>query len=284
MLQQLKQRWKVNTLNLILILCTFAIGGSLCGYATRKILTLLPIEKGVIWIILYFILLTLLWPLCVLLISFPLGQFLFFKNYLIKVGKRLFQKKKPSIKIAIFASGGGSNAEKIIHYFNNHSSITVSYIVCNVPHAGVNSIAEKHHIPVLIISKASFFESNEYVLFLQKEGIDFIVLAGFLWKIPLHFISAYPNKIVNIHPALLPKYGGKGMYGLFVHKAVLAANEKQSGITIHYVDEQYDHGNTIFTCTCPIEPTETALTLAQKVLVLEHAHYAPVIENLLLKK
>jgi folate-dependent phosphoribosylglycinamide formyltransferase PurN len=284
MLQQLKQRWKVNTLNLILILCTFALGGSLCGFATRKLLTLLHVNKGALWVALYILLLTLLWPLCVLIISLPLGQFIFFKKYLKKVSNRFFQKKKPPIKIAIFASGGGSNAQKIIAYFKNHSSITIAHIVCNVPTAGVNAVAAQHQIPILLLNNNLFFNSDEYVAYLQKVGINFIVLAGFLWKIPAHFISAYPNKIVNIHPALLPKYGGKGMYGIRVHEAVLAANEKQTGITIHYVDEQYDHGSTIFSCTCPIEPTDTAISLAQKVLALEHTHFAPVIENVLLKK
>lgn len=283
MLQQLKHRWKVNTINLILILCTFALGGSLCGYTTRKLLAFTGIEKGMIWVGLYIIILTLLWPLCVLFISIPLGQFTFFKRYLIKVGKRLFRKKK-TINIAIFASGGGTNAEKIIAYFKGHTSIAVTYIVCNLPLAGVNNIAKQNNIPVLFIKKDAFFNTDEYVDFLQKNAIDFIVLAGFLWKIPTNFINAYPNKIINIHPGLLPKYGGKGMYGMYVHEAVIAANEKETGITIHYVDELYDHGSTIFTYTCPIEANDTAKVLAQKVLALEHAHFAPVIENVLLKK
>jgi phosphoribosylglycinamide formyltransferase-1 len=184
-----------------------------------------------------------------------------------------------TINVAIFASGTGSNAKKIIEYFANASHIKISLIVCNKKGAGVISIAEKEHIPVLLIDKEQFLNGDAYVEVLKHHAIDFIVLAGFLWKIPSKLIAAYPNKIINIHPALLPKYGGKGMYGHFVHEAVVAAKDPESGITIHYVDEQYDHGNVIFQARCTIDPVDTADVVAQKVLVLEHLHFPRVVEE-----
>lgn len=185
--------------------------------------------------------------------------------------------------IAIFASGAGSNARKILEHLKGHSSIKVGLIVCNKPGAGVLSIAEEWHIPTLIIEKETFFRGNHYLPELAAHGINFIVLAGFLWKIPSGLIKAYPNKIINIHPALLPKYGGKGMYGMHVHQAVIAAGEKESGITIHYVDEHYDHGDHIFQATCSIEPGDSPDQLAQKIHALEHAHFPRIVEETVLK-
>jgi phosphoribosylglycinamide formyltransferase-1 len=184
--------------------------------------------------------------------------------------------------IAIFASGTGSNAQKIIEYFKNHPAIKIALVVSNKPDAGVLTIAQSHHIPTLIIEKEKFFKKDGYVTELKQFTIDFIVLAGFLWKIPTTLIGAYPNKIVNIHPALLPRYGGKGMYGHFVHEAVINAKETESGITIHYVDEQYDHGNTILQINCPVTAADTPDSLAQKIHLLEHTHFAPVIEKCVL--
>ena len=161
-------------------------------------------------------------------------------------------------KIAVFASGGGSNAQKIIEYFNNSRVATIALIVSNKPEAGVVTIAEKNTIPTLIIEKEKFLKGSGYTDDLKKEGIDLIVLAGFLWKIPASLIKAFPGKIINIHPALLPKHGGKGMYGFHVHQAVIDNKEKESGITIHYVDEQYDHGQPIFQATCPVFENDTA--------------------------
>lgn len=184
-------------------------------------------------------------------------------------------------KIAIFASGGGSNAACIMNKFSNHPDIKVVLVVCNKPSAGVLAIAEQHHIPTLLIAKEQFFHGDAYLPELSVAGIDFIVLAGFLWKIPQTLIRAFPQRIINIHPALLPKYGGKGMYGHHVHQAVIDNKEKHSGITIHYVDEQYDHGHTIFQATCPVLPDDTADTLASRVLTLEHKHFSDVIEKLL---
>lgn len=142
-------------------------------------------------------------------------------------------------------------------------------------------IAKKENIPSLVIEREPFLKGNAYVDELKKSGIDFIVLAGFLWKIPLTLIKAYPGKIINIHPALLPKFGGKGMYGRHVHEAVIASGEQQSGITIHFVDEIYDHGKIIFQAACPVKKDDTALSLSTRVLQLEHEHYPGIIEELL---
>ncbi len=184
-------------------------------------------------------------------------------------------------KIAIFASGAGSNAQKIIKYFENHESIIVAIVVCNKPGAGVVSIAQETHIPVLLIEKEKFFRGNGYVDELHNAGVEYIILAGFLWKVPQMLIKAYPNKILNIHPALLPAYGGKGLYGRFVHESVIAAKEKQSGISIHVVDEFYDHGDVIFQATVDVEDSDTPDSLAEKIHWLEHRHYPQQIEKFL---
>lgn len=184
-------------------------------------------------------------------------------------------------QLAIFASGAGSNAARMIDYFRHHNTIKISLIVCNKPGAGVLDIAEKEEIPVLMIEKEAFFRGNGYFDELKKAGIDFLVLAGFLWKIPSTLVKAYPGKIINIHPALLPKYGGKGMYGRFVHEAVIAAGEKETGITIHYVDELYDHGKVLFQARVELGPADTAETVAQKVHQLEYEHFPKIIEELI---
>jgi phosphoribosylglycinamide formyltransferase-1 len=184
-----------------------------------------------------------------------------------------------AINIAVFASGAGSNAKKIIEYFKDHLHIKVALVVCNKAGAGVLKIADQQKIASLIIEKEKFFHGNAYTDELEERKIDFIVLAGFLWKIPSLLIKSYPDKIINIHPALLPKYGGKGMYGHFVHEAVIAAREKESGISIHYVDDLYDHGKIIFQARCTVEENDTPDTLAQKIHLLEHAHFAKVIEH-----
>lgn len=187
-------------------------------------------------------------------------------------------------KVAIFASGAGSNAAKIIEYFNTSSLIQIALIVCNKPNAGVLNIANKHAIPSLLIEKDQFFRGDAYVEELKKYKIDFIVLAGFLWKVPEKLIQAYPNAIVNIHPALLPYYGGKGMYGSLVHEAVIANKEKESGITIHYVNENFDEGEHIFKATCTVDEKDTPESLASKIHTLEHAYFARVIEEVIVKE
>lgn len=184
-------------------------------------------------------------------------------------------------KIAVFASGAGTNAEKIIEKFRHHPTINVGLLVCNKPGAGVLDIAEKEEITTLLINQDQFFRGNAYLEELKNAGIDFIVLAGFLWKIPAILIKAFPHKILNIHPALLPSYGGKGMYGHHVHQAVLDNKEKESGISIHYVDEVYDHGQVLFQASCPVLEDDTALTLALRVAALEHEYYPPVIEKVI---
>ena len=184
-------------------------------------------------------------------------------------------------QLAIFASGTGSNAARIIDYFRHHPDIKVGLIVCNKPGAGVLNIAERERVAVLMIEKERFFRGDGYVGELKKRDIDLVVLAGFLWKIPVTLIRAYPGKIMNIHPALLPKYGGKGMYGRFVHEAVIAASDKETGITIHYVDEQYDHGQPIFQAKVVVEPGDTPETLAKKVHLLEYEHFPRIIEEVM---
>jgi phosphoribosylglycinamide formyltransferase-1 len=189
--------------------------------------------------------------------------------------------KPATINVAVFASGAGSNAQKLIDHFSNHRYIKIALIVCNKPGAGVLAIAQKENIPSLLIEKEQFFRGNGYVDELRRYNIQFIVLAGFLWKVPVSLIAAYPQRIINIHPALLPHYGGKGMYGSFVHQAVIAAQEKESGISIHYVDELYDHGQLIFQARCTIEPGDSPETLAQKIHALEHAHYPVIVEKVI---
>jgi phosphoribosylglycinamide formyltransferase-1 len=189
-------------------------------------------------------------------------------------------KEKLKKQLIIFASGAGSNAQKIIEYFKENRKAEIALIVCNNPNAGVLTIAEKEKIPVLLIEKNQFRETG-YLSEIKKTNPDLIILAGFLWKIPLVLISAFPNKIINIHPALLPAYGGKGMYGNAVHDAVVNNREKESGITIHFVDEKYDHGQIIFQEKCELSENETAQSLAAKIHQLEHAFFPKTIEKLL---
>jgi phosphoribosylglycinamide formyltransferase-1 len=186
-------------------------------------------------------------------------------------------------RIAVFASGAGTNTANIIDHFAVPDSlqVTVSLVLCNNPAAGVLGIASKNNISSLIIDKERFFHGDAYLPVLQQEKIDLIVLAGFLWKIPDRLIKEYPRKIINIHPALLPKFGGKGMYGDHVHRAVIANKEMQSGITIHYVDGHYDNGDIIFQATCPVKPADSPESLAKRIRQLEQEHYPRVIGELL---
>lgn len=187
-------------------------------------------------------------------------------------------------KIAIFASGTGSNAKKIIEYFRENKKIEVVLIVSNRADAPVLNLATANHIESLVLDRPSFYNSSSLLQQLEQHAIDFIVLAGFLWLIPPYLVTAYNRKMINIHPALLPNYGGKGMYGMYVHRAVKAAGEKETGITIHYVNENYDEGNIIFQAKTTVGPTDSPETIAKKVQQLEHQHFAPVIENLLMEK
>jgi formyltetrahydrofolate-dependent phosphoribosylglycinamide formyltransferase len=288
MLKKLKLRWKVNGVNLVLIITTFAIGGSLCGLAGRKLLLLTNLEKGIAWVLLYIILVVLLWPLSVLLVSIPFGQYPFFIKYILRIWNKVSGKRGEGIKgIVIFASGNGTNAKKIIEYFNHpdrKGQEMIHLIVCNNATAGVLNIAKENNIPTLLIEKDRFFKGDAYLPEIKKYPVDLVVLAGFLWKLPADLIHAYPKKIINIHPALLPKYGGKGMYGMRVHEAVIANKEKESGISIHFADELYDHGEIIFQSACKVNDSDTPETLAEKIHVLEHTHYPSVIEAVLKKQ
>ena len=182
--------------------------------------------------------------------------------------------------IAILASGAGSNAQKILEYFSDRMDIAVRLIVSNKPEAGVLNIAKLASVDTLVVSRDSFYSSTDLLVELDKYNIDFIVLAGFLWLIPPYLIQHYPERIINIHPALLPKYGGKGMYGHFVHEAVHLAKETHSGITIHYVNEKYDEGSIVFQERCEILPSDQPEDIARKVQVLEHFYYPTVIDQL----
>jgi len=184
-------------------------------------------------------------------------------------------------KIAIFASGSGTNAEKIIQHFKNHNHIKVALILSNKPHAYVLERAKKYNIPHATFTKKELYEGENVKNLLVDKQIDLIVLAGFLLLVPKYLVQAFPDQIINIHPALLPKYGGKGMYGDRVHKKVLENKESESGITIHYVNEKYDEGNIIRQVKCPVYPDDTTETLASRIHQLEHEEYPKVIEELL---
>lgn len=183
--------------------------------------------------------------------------------------------------IAIFASGEGTNAQRIIDYFKSSDHIKIALIVSNKPTANVLNRAKKENIPTRVISRADFYESDTTIKALQATHIDFIVLAGFLWMIPKNLIQAFPNKMVNIHPALLPKFGGKGMYGMHVHTAVVNAGETETGISIHYINEQYDEGEIIAQHRCTISKEDTPETVAAKIHELEYEFFPKAIEKII---
>lgn len=183
--------------------------------------------------------------------------------------------------IAIFASGEGTNAQNIIDYFKNSKQVKIALVVSNKKEANVVKRAQIQQIPTLIIDKTSFYSSNAIVKYLQDAKIDLIVLAGFLWMVPENLIRAFPEKIINIHPALLPKFGGKGMYGMNVHKAVIDSKERESGISIHFVNEHYDEGKIISQHKCAIDENETPESLAEKIHQLEYGFFPLAIELVL---
>ena len=185
-------------------------------------------------------------------------------------------------RLSIFVSGGGTNLQRIAEYFAENPDVEIANVICNNPNAYAIERAKNLGIPCKIISRAEF-KSEDFSKELMEQNIDLIVLAGFLWLVPQHLIEAFPNKIINIHPALLPKYGGKGFYGEHVHEAVVAAKEEFSGITIHYVNECYDSGAIIFQAKVALEEGETADSLAAKIHKLEYQHYTEVIEELIKK-
>ena len=187
--------------------------------------------------------------------------------------------------IAIFASGSGSNAENIAKYFYNSDAINVKWIICNNPKAYVLERAKQLAIPSKLINRSDFYDNtSSFVQFLKEEAIDYIVLAGFLWLVPADLINTFSNKMINVHPALLPKYGGKGMYGMNVHNAVIDSKESESGITIHYVNENYDEGAIIKQAKCKVSADDTPNTLAQKIHDLEFENFPKVIEETVLSK
>lgn len=191
--------------------------------------------------------------------------------------------------LAIFASGSGTNAENLIKYFSGSKDYRVAVVLCNKPDAFVLQRAEKLGVPSVVFDKSQlvcgegFTEDGKpsVMAILQQYDAFALILAGFLMKIPSHLIDAWPRRIINIHPALLPKYGGKGMHGMHVHEAVVAAKEVESGITIHLVDEQYDHGKTLFQAKCEVLPCDTALDVAAKIHLLEQAHFPEVVDDYL---
>lgn len=183
------------------------------------------------------------------------------------------------VHVAIFASGAGTNARKILEYFSGNPHISIDLIASNKPDAPVLQLEGPDR---LAFTRQSFFHTTDLLTELESRQIDWIVLAGFLWLIPPYLIQAYPGRIVNIHPALLPKFGGKGMYGMKVHQAVIDARETTSGITIHLIDEDYDRGQILFQASCPVLPQDTAQDLADKVRQLEHFHFPRVLEKLFL--
>lgn len=186
-------------------------------------------------------------------------------------------------RLAIFVSGGGTNLQRIAEYFAPNPDVEIACVVSNNKDAYANQRAKNLGIPLLLVDKTCFYD-EKFVERMKSLDLDLIVLAGFLWLIPQKLIEAFPNKIINIHPALLPKYGGKGFYGHHVHEAVVAAHEKESGITIHYVNEKYDSGDIIFQKTVALTPADTPDDVAAKIHVLEQENFPVVIEKLLFDK
>lgn len=181
--------------------------------------------------------------------------------------------------IAILASGSGTNAEAIMNHFQHHASIQVKLVLTNKPDALVIDRAKKFEIPAIVFSKDDFRNETWFLNKLEEQRITHLVLAGFLWLIPSYLVKAFPNRIINIHPALLPKFGGKGMYGLKVHEAVKRAKETETGITIHLVNEHYDEGAIVFQARCQVQPNDSVEDISRKVQQLEHQHYPMVIES-----
>jgi phosphoribosylglycinamide formyltransferase-1 len=184
-------------------------------------------------------------------------------------------------RIVIFASGSGTNAENLIKFFHNRENASVIQVLSNNPHAKVLDRCKKLNISALSFNKIAFTESDDVLQILKNSQPDLIILAGFLWKFPEKILAHFPNKVINIHPALLPKYGGKGMYGMHVHRAVVNNKENETGITIHYVNDQYDEGTIIFQAKCEVETSDTAEDIAEKIHSLEMRYFPEVVNSLL---
>ncbi|WMJ71698.1 phosphoribosylglycinamide formyltransferase [Cytophagaceae bacterium ABcell3] len=189
--------------------------------------------------------------------------------------------KDSQINIAVFCSGSGSNAQKIFEYFRDRKDVNIVATMCNKKDAYALERAKKFNIPTRVFNKEEFAHSDVIVNELKALKTDWVILAGFLWLIPDRLLEAFPGKIINIHPALLPAYGGKGMYGMYVHQAVLDAKEKQTGITVHYINENYDEGEIIFQAACDIGDCYSPEMVAKKVQSLEHQHYPRIIDELI---
>ncbi len=291
MFQRMQRKWGISGTQFWVIFMAFGLTGTTTAIITRYVTEWVGLTADGFWlwkILLRISILVFGYQVILLAFGAILGQWAFFWKYEKKILQKLgimkvelAENSSKTTKIAIFASGAGSNAANIIDFFKNRADLKVALIVCNKPGAGVLQIANNNSIPTLMIEKDRFAKGDAYLPELKLAEIDFIVLAGFLWKVPAALIAGYPNKIINIHPALLPKYGGKGMYGSKVHEAVIAAGEKESGITIHFVNEHYDEGATIFQATCKIDAVDTPESLAAKIHELEYAHFPQQIDQLL---
>ncbi|WP_405294244.1 phosphoribosylglycinamide formyltransferase [Algibacter sp. Ld11] len=186
-------------------------------------------------------------------------------------------------RIVIFASGSGTNAENLIKFFHNRENASVIQVLTNNPHAKVLDRAKKLKVSALSFNKTAISETEDVLNLLKSAKPDLIVLAGYLWKFPDNILEAFPNKVINVHPALLPNYGGKGMYGMHVHHAIVENKEKETGITIHYVNEHYDEGAIIFQAKCNVTETDTADDVAAKIHQLEMEHFPKVVNDILSK-
>ncbi|HZW62427.1 MAG TPA: phosphoribosylglycinamide formyltransferase [Flavobacteriaceae bacterium] len=184
-------------------------------------------------------------------------------------------------RIVIFASGSGTNAENLIRFFQNKGTESVIRVFSNNSHANVLERCKSLGVSAFSFNRTAFFDTSDVLDILKTFAPDLIILAGFLWKFPAHLVHAFPNKVINLHPALLPKYGGKGMYGMHVHHAVVKNKEPETGITIHYVNENYDEGAIIFQAKCRVEPSDTAKDVAEKIHQLEMEHFPKVVTSLL---
>ena len=185
------------------------------------------------------------------------------------------------INLALFCSGSGTNAQKIIDFYKGNEKVSVQLILSNNKNAYALERATQAGIKTQTFTRDEFYNTDKVSKDLGKENIDWIILAGFLWLIPSYLVKSYPNKIINIHPALLPKYGGKGMYGMHVHESVVAAKEEETGISIHYVNEKYDEGNIIFQARCSVDKNDTPESVALKVQSLEHLYFPKIINQLI---
>ncbi len=181
--------------------------------------------------------------------------------------------------IAVFASGSGTNAENLINYFSDIADMNIKLVLTNNTQAGVLKRAARHGVESYVFSREEFYTTDNVKKKLLVSNVDYVILAGFLWLVPEYLIDLFPGRIINIHPALLPKYGGKGMYGMRVHQAVIENKEAESGITIHLVNNEYDKGNTIFQATCPVHADDTPEKLAERIHELEYKHFPVIVES-----